>query len=125
MDQGHRPTVTAHYQDTIKSGEGCSMSRKPAVISYDNVTIGPKVDGIAAASQTLPAPVAVTPTRKLMRDDAAPVTLYLHPQARKALKRYAMENDVKVHDLMLEAVENWFRDHGLEGPVRVQPMAGQ
>jgi hypothetical protein len=102
------------------------MSRKPAAISYENVTIGPKADGIAAASPlTPPAPAAVTPARKLMRDDAAPVTLYLHPQARKALKRYAMENDVKVHDLMLEAVENWFRDHGLEGPVRVQPTASQ
>lgn len=60
-----------------------------------------------------------------MRDDAAPVTLYLHPQARKALKRYAMENDTKVHDLMLDAMEAWFEAHGLGGPVRVQPNPGQ
>ena len=55
-----------------------------------------------------------------MRDDAAPVTLYLHPDARKALKRYALEQDLKVHDLLLEAVEEWFRSHGLGERVRVQ-----
>jgi hypothetical protein len=44
---------------------------------------------------------------------------------RKALKRYAMENDVKVHDLMLEAMEVWFESHGLSGPVRVQPDASR
>ena len=55
-----------------------------------------------------------------MRDDAAPVTLYLHPGARKALKRYALEQDLKVHDLLLEAVEDWFQSHGLQETVRVQ-----
>ena len=57
--------------------------------------------------------------RTTMRDESAPVTLYLHPAARKALKRYAFEQDVKVHDLLLEAVEDWFRKHGLREQVRV------
>ena len=54
-----------------------------------------------------------------MREEAAPVTLYLHPDARKVLKRYAFEQEVKVHDLLLEAVEEWFRSHGLREQARV------
>ena len=37
---------------------------------------------------------------------------YIHPDAAKALKRYAVENNCKVHDICLEALENWFRAHG-------------
>jgi hypothetical protein len=44
--------------------------------------------------------------------------LYLHPDAAKALKRYAVDQNTKVHDLLLEAVEDWFRRHGLREPVR-------
>ena len=97
------------------------MSKKSGP-SYANVTIAPK--SRSAVASVITAPAEMVPARKLMRDDAAPVTLYLHPQARKALKRYAMENDVKVHDLMLEAMEAWFESHGLSGPVRVQPDTG-
>lgn len=92
--------------------------------SYASVTIAPKFR-LPAVATLSSVPAETVPARKLMRDDAAPVTLYLHPQARKALKRYAMENDVKVHDLMLEAMEAWFESHGLSGPVRVQPTAGR
>jgi hypothetical protein len=102
------------------------MSRKPASISYDSVVIGPKTESVPGTSgRPTPLQAAAPPAKKLMRDDAAPVTLYLHPHARKALKRYAMENDVKVHDLMLEAVEAWFKAHGVEGPVRVQSEEGR
>ena len=45
--------------------------------------------------------------------------LYLHPAGGKALKRYALEQDTKVHSLLLEAVEDWFKKHGLREPVRV------
>ena len=95
------------------------MSKKPAP-SYDSLMLPPRIAEEATPAQQLPQPIAAAPQKKLMRDDAAPVTLYLHPQARKALKRYAMENDVKVHDLLLEAMEAWFENHGLKGPVRVQ-----
>ena len=51
--------------------------------------------------------------------------LYLHPAAAKALQRYALDQSmpgrkVKVHDLLLEAVEDWFRRHGLREPVRAK-----
>ena len=97
------------------------MRRKPPTISYDHLSIGPAIEKTSLPAQppidmSAPAPAA----KKTMRDDAAPVTLYLHPDARKALKRYALEQDMKVHDLLLEAVEDWFRSHGLHERVRVQ-----
>jgi hypothetical protein len=46
--------------------------------------------------------------------------LYIHPDASKALKRYALDQNTKVHDLLLEAVEDWFRRHGLRERVRAQ-----
>ena len=98
------------------------MSRKPSAISYDHLSIGLVADKEPPPAQRSSDKVVSTPaTKKTMRDDAAPVTLYLHPDARKALKRYALEQDLKVHDLLLEAVEEWFRSHGLGERVRVQP----
>jgi hypothetical protein len=46
--------------------------------------------------------------------------LYINPAAAKVLKRYALDQNVKVHDLLIEAVEDWFRAHGLKEPVRVE-----
>jgi hypothetical protein len=97
------------------------MSRKPTAISYDALNIGP-VSARQQPPAALPAPPPTArPARanRTLRDEAAPVTLYLHRDARKALKRYAFEQDVKVHDLLLEAVEDWFRSHGLREQVRV------
>ena len=100
------------------------MSRKPSAISYDHLSIGRVADKEPPPpAQRFIERAAPTPgSKKKMRDDAAPVTLYLHPDARKALKRYALEQDLKVHDLLLEAVEEWFRSHGLAERVRVQPQ---
>ena len=97
------------------------MSRKPPSISYDTLSIGPASDKPAPAQQVPQTPTAGAhrPARTTMRQEAAPVTLYLHPDARKALKRYAFEQDVKVHDLLLEAIEDWFHNHGLREQVRV------
>lgn len=97
------------------------MSRKPPSISYDALSIGPAPQKTVSAQQLLQISRESTqrPARTTMREESAPVTLYLHPDARKALKRYAFEQDVKVHDLLLEAVEDWFRNHGLREQVRV------
>jgi hypothetical protein len=46
---------------------------------------------------------------------------YIHPDAAKALKRYAVENNCKVHDLCIEALEDWFRAHGLRERVKADP----
>ena len=81
------------------------------------------------------APVADYPQVTLggggqtLKDISAHLMLYLHPNAAKALQRYALEQSapgrkVKVHDLLIEAVEDWFRRHGLREPVRAKAGRG-
>jgi hypothetical protein len=53
-----------------------------------------------------------------VRDTAKAYPVYLHPAAHKALKIYAAESGRKMHDLMVEAVEEWFAKHGISQPVR-------
>ncbi len=61
--------------------------------------------------------------RRPLEEAADPSVLYLHPTGKKALRLYAVEKGVKVHDLLLEAVEAWAASKGLAGPWRV-PSAG-
>jgi hypothetical protein len=61
--------------------------------------------------------------RRPLEEAADPSVLYLHPTGKKTLRLYAVERGVKVHDLLLEAVESWAASKGLAGPWRV-PSAG-
>lgn len=61
--------------------------------------------------------------RRPLEEAADPSVLYLHPAGKKQLRLYAVERGVKVHDLLLEAVELWAASKGLAGPWRV-PSAG-
>jgi hypothetical protein len=100
------------------------MARKPPP-SYANMTLTPMTTtGEASPSSAEPdARPAVAPSRRgeggrTLKEASAHLMLYLHPAAAKALKRYAVDQNVKVHDLLLEAVEDWFRRHGLREPVK-------
>ena len=62
---------------------------------------------------------------RTLKEASAHVMLYLHPEAAKALKRYALDQNVKVHDLLIEAVEVWFRAHGLKEQVRAETVRRQ
>src|SRR3712207_272761 len=59
--------------------------------------------------------------RRPMESRADPTILYLHPDGKYELKRYALARGpkVKVHDLLLEAVEEWAERHGITAPFRV------
>lgn len=61
--------------------------------------------------------------RRPLEEAADPSVIYLHPAGKKALRLYAVERGVKVHDLLLEAVETWAASKGLGGPWRV-PSSG-
>ncbi len=95
------------------------MARKPPAPSYAGMALEP----VAAAETRPPEPITVIPPRppgRTLKESSAPQMLYLHPAAAKALKRYALDNNSKVHDLLLEALEDWFRRHGLREPVRAE-----
>jgi len=80
------------------------------------------LEPVPAVTETRPAEaITVMPPRpagRTLKEASAPHMLYLHPAAAKALKRYAIDKNSKVHDLLLEALEDWFRRHGLREPVR-------
>jgi len=89
---------------------------KKAPPSYPSLAVVP-----AAASAPTAAPPADQPARSpRMRDRADQVVLYLEPAGHKALKQYALGADRKVHDLLLEAVEEWAAKHGIREQMRVR-----
>lgn len=78
---------------------------------------------LAVAPASPAAPVADTDQQQArparMRDRADQVVLYLSPTGHKELKRYAIGADRKVHDLLIEAVEEWAAKHGIREKMRV------
>jgi len=102
------------------------VSRRPAPVSYaaSLVVEQPVAAATGATQASEPAPASQQGRgRRPMEDKADPSVLYLHPVGKKALRLYAVERNVKVHDLLLEAVEAWAAERGLPGPWRV-PSAG-
>jgi hypothetical protein len=106
------------------------MARKPPP-SYEAMTLTPqKVQPLS--STTTPTDDSQSLRRgssQHLKDVSAHLMLYLHHDAAKALQRYALEQSapgrkVKVHDLLIEAVEDWFRNHGLREPVRAKVGRG-
>ena len=108
------------------------MARQPPAPSYAKFALEPveadnpslNVKGIGAdAAKSLASEGA---TAKTLRQVAKTHLLYLHPAASKQLQRYAVEQsgdtEVKVHDLLIEAVQDWFDKHGLGGPIRALPQ---
>ena len=69
-----------------------------------------------AMEEPLPTPEAMPlPERRVertggrtLKEASAHIMLYLHPDAAKALKRYALDQNVKVHDLLIEAARCGF-----------------
>jgi hypothetical protein len=95
------------------------MAKKPA-LSYENLTVG--LNQPQPVHQQPEEPIsAVEPSqrRQYMRDAAAPYTVYPHPAGAHALKLYALNERRKVHDLWMEAIEDWARKHGITAPFRV------
>jgi hypothetical protein len=56
-----------------------------------------------------------------MESRSDPTVLYLHPDGKYELKRYALAlgPKVKVHELIMEALEEWAARHGITAPFRV------
>ena len=100
------------------------MARKPPPPSYANMALGPATAPAAPIQAPEPAnshPAATRrPAGRTLKEASAHLMLYVHPDASKALKRYALDQNTKVHELLLEAVEDWFRRHGLRETVRAE-----
>jgi hypothetical protein len=70
------------------------------------------------AEEPTPEPAA---RRRPMETKSDPTIVYLHPDGKYELKRYALARGpkVKVHDLLIEAIQEWAERKGLAGPFRV------
>ena len=77
----------------------------------------------APVPQAAPVEVQQGRGRRPLEDKADPSVIYLHPAGKKSLRLYAVERGVKVHDLLLEAIEGWAAEKGLAGPWRVPSAA--
>lgn len=105
------------------------MSKRPsAPTSYDtSLLVEPPSAQKLAVPQNLPVTEGGNSPggrgRRPLEEAADPSVIYLHPAGKKELRLYAVERGVKVHDLLLEAVEAWAASKGLSGPWRV-PSAG-
>lgn len=105
------------------------MARK-APISYDNLILGSQEASPASTTkpELKPEIERHEPTSELLRDIAQQYVLYLHPAAHKTIARYALEqsghrNKIRPHDIIINAIEDFFEKHGLQGPVRAKPVA--
>lgn len=103
------------------------MARKvPA--SYDNLILGSQEASLASSTKPELEIGRQEPTSELLRDIAQQYVIYLHPAAHKTIARYALEqsghrNKVRPHDIIINAIEDFFEKHGLQGPVRAKPVA--
>jgi hypothetical protein len=73
---------------------------------------------------------AYTSRRRPLESKSDPTILYLHPEGKYELKRFALAlgPKVKVHDLLMEAIEEWAQRKGIAAPMRVpseRPRRGQ
>ena len=82
---------------------------------------GPPLEPIPLGQQPESANNAPAARRRPMESKSDPTVLYLHPDGKYELKRYALArgSKVKVHDLIMEALEEWAQRHGIAVPFRV------
>jgi hypothetical protein len=96
------------------------MAKRPTV-SYAGLglTETPAAEPEGQGRAPRPEP-AVDSKPRTLKEAASAVVLYLHPAGHKDLKRYAVEEGVRVHDCLIEAVEQWARSKGLRAKIRAE-----
>lgn len=59
--------------------------------------------------------------RRPLESKSDPTIVYLNPEGKYELKRFALAlgPKVKVHDLLIEAIEEWAERKGIAAPMRV------
>lgn len=101
------------------------MARKTAPpVSYgDDVALPGVMPATPPPSPTLsetPAEETGRPARRPILEKTDPTIVYLDPRGKHQLRQYAVAQGLKVrvHDLLLEAIEEWAERRGLPGPFR-------
>lgn len=117
-------------------GVGLALTPKPPAVP--DAPVAPQAGAADAVPFPSPPPIpgpvvhppggdasAVRPARRRpMESKADPTIIYLHPEGKMSLKRFALGRGMKVrvHDLLMEAVEEWAAKRGVQGPFRVPSL---
>jgi len=110
-----RPPLS--YGNTVRLAP--SPATEPARDAAENTA--PSVERVIRRASA-PAQEDSSPGRRRpMESRSDPTVLYLNPDGKYELKRYALARGpkVKVHDLIMEALEEWAERHGIMAPFRV------
>src|SRR5215212_2007756 len=95
------------------------MSKAPMV--YPKLVDDEEPAPAPAPATTIPPPVQ----GDKLRDVSAQVVVYMSAECHKALARYGLEESrlhakVKVHDIILEAIQEWVDQRGLNFTARAK-----
>lgn len=85
------------------------MARAPIQLRSKGGSV-PEAPQIPAPAEG-PAPVAAA--KKGIKDRTAQVMAYINPDAHRALKQLALNEDKKLNDLLIEAINMLLRDRDL------------
>ena len=92
------------------------MAKSPP-LSYGALSLKPKPSEQPAAAEPAPAVSSeeVSRPKRPVETKADPTLVYMSPEAKLALKHFALARGpkVKVHDLLIEALEEWSERKGL------------
>ncbi|WP_128080180.1 hypothetical protein [Roseicella frigidaeris] len=112
------------------------MAKTPPVSYGGAVKLTPPLAAEPPPTEVVPAPIPTAPVvpspsgvgeggyaarRRPMESKSDPTIVYLHPEGKYELKRFALAlgPKVKVHDLLMEAIEEWAQRKGIAAPMRV------
>src|SRR5215203_4483750 len=98
------------------------MAKPPVSYGSQVKLVPPLNDPPSTSADAAPeSPPALEARRRPMESKSEPTILYLHPVGKYEVKRYALARGpkVKVHDLLLEAIEEWAERRGIAAPFRV------
>jgi hypothetical protein len=113
------------YDDELAIPATTTAAAPPAAPSAQPVPeYAPEAQAEAVADAPLGSDLpAASGSRRPIIDKSAPTLVYIHPQGKHQLRQYAVAQGlrVKVHDLLIEALEEWGAKRGLPGPWRVPP----
>jgi hypothetical protein len=114
----------------VSYGGAVKLAPPPSAEPAPAPAPAPAAPAAAPAPQGAGGEGAYPARRRPMESKSDPTILYLHPEGKYELKRFALAlgPKVKVHDLLMEAIEEWAQRKGITAPMRVpseRPRRGQ
>ena len=96
------------------------MARKPPA-DYASLTLEePEAEPVGQGRGAAQPASSGTHKPRTLKEAASAVVLYLHPAAHKQIKQWCLDEGIRVHDFLIDAVEESMRSKGLRAVVRAE-----